>query len=185
MGKYYALAGRRRCPSPPRGKHYKPQDRQIGCRPIRVWLRWRLQTRSIRWLDLVDRRKADWKLRTVRVAARCVGGHTLDLENSIKIPLVDVFIAADIEIFLDMKGSKARQQETILARLQEEGTFQGQNAIVSATMVDKRFWPVGKEELKQRKIAYSPSRFLVDRLEVQFPRNWRAHDSSSCIFYSA
>src|SRR6202023_207346 len=51
----------------------------------------------------------------------------LILENGIKIPLVDVFLASDIEIFLDIKGVKVSRQRVALARLEEEGGLSAEN----------------------------------------------------------
>jgi glycyl-tRNA synthetase beta chain len=103
----------------------------------------------------------------------------LVLENKINIPLVDLFTAADIEIFLDIKGVNLDRKRAALVRLEEEGGLSGQNVeLVWHRLVDETFSDeVVKEESRTAKDRiFSLLDFHVDRLEVQFRAIGARHD---------
>jgi glycyl-tRNA synthetase beta chain len=173
MGKYYALAqGEDASVAAASEEHYKPQGPgdSVPTDPVSV---------AVALADKIDTLVGFWAIDEKPTGSKdpyalrraALGVIRLILENSIKIPLVDMFLASDIEILLDIKGVKLGRQETVLARLQEEGGLSRQNAErVWLRLVDKAFsGQVVKEEAETAgDRVFSLLDFLVDRLEIQF-----------------
>jgi glycyl-tRNA synthetase beta chain len=181
MGKYYALAqGEDASVAAASEEHYKPQgpaDR-VPTDPVSI---------AVALADKIDMLVGFWAIDEKPTGSKdpfalrraALGVIRLIVENAINIPLVDIFIASDIEIFLDIKGAKLGRKKTALARLQEEGGLSGQNAkrvwhrLVNAAFSDQ----VVEEEAEAAKDrVFSLLDFLVDRLEVQFRAIGARHD---------
>jgi glycyl-tRNA synthetase beta chain len=187
MGKYYALAqGEDASVAAASEEHYKPQgpaDR-VPTDPVSM---------AVALADKIDTLVGFWAIDEKPTGSKdpyalrraALGVIRLILENSIKIPLVDVFIASDIEIFLDIKGVKLDRQKAVLAELQKEGGLSSQNAErVWLRLVDQAFsGKVVKEEAATAKDrVFSLLDFLVDRLEVQFRAIGARHDLIKAAF---
>jgi glycyl-tRNA synthetase beta chain len=181
MGKYYALAqGEDASVAAASDEHYKPQgpaDR-VPTDPLSV---------AVALADKIDTLVGFWAIDEKPTGSKdpyalrraALGVIRLILDNKISIPLVDVFIASDIENFLDIKGTKLARQKAALAQLEEEGGLSKQNA--------KRVWQRLVDSLFSDKVAeeeadtandrvFSLLDFIVDRLEVQFRAIGARHD---------
>jgi len=187
MGKYYALAqGEDASVAAASEEHYKPQgpaDR-VPTDPVSV---------AVALADKIDTLVGFWAIDEKPTGSKdpfalrraALGVIRLILENGIKIPLVDVFLASDIEIFLDIKGVKVSRQRVALARLEEEGGLSAENVErVWQRLVGQAFSnQVAKDEHKTAKDrVFSLLDFLVDRLEIQFRAIGARHDLIKAAF---
>src|SRR5262249_22131352 len=108
-----------------------------------------------------------------------LGGIRLILENRIRVPLVDFFLVADIEVFLDLKGVKLNRQRIELEHLEKAEGISSQNAArVWHRMVDRAYSDaVAKKEAETAgDRVFDLLDFFVDRLEVQFRAIGARHD---------
>src|SRR5262249_7763753 len=103
----------------------------------------------------------------------------LILENGIRVPLVDLFLVADIEVFLDLKGVKLNRQRIALEHLEKaEGISSQHAARVWRRMIDRAY----SDEVAEKEAETAGDRvfdlldFFVDRLEVQFRSIGARHD---------
>jgi glycyl-tRNA synthetase beta chain len=90
-----------------------------------------------------------------------------------------LFLAADIEIFLDIKSVKVGRQRAALARLEEEGGLSAENVErVWKRLVNQSFsnQAVKDEHKTAKDRMFNLLDFLVDRLEVQFRTIGARHD---------
>ncbi|MEA2796469.1 MAG: glycyl-tRNA synthetase beta chain [Bradyrhizobium sp.] len=152
MGKYYALAqGEHPSVAAASEEHYKPQgpaDR-VPTDPVSV---------AVALADKIDTLVGFWAIDEKPTGSKdpyalrraALGVIRLILENGIKIPLVDIFTAADIEIFLDKKGVNLN------------GEFSGEVTKEEASAAEDRIFDLLD--------------FHVDRLEVQFRAIGARHD---------
>ncbi len=181
MGKYYALAqGEPVSVAAASEEHYKPQgpaDR-VPIDPVSVAVALADKIDTLVGFWLIDEKPTGSKdPYALRRAA--LGVIRLIIENGIKLPLVDIFLASDIEIFLDIKGVTLGRQKAALVRLEEEGGLSDQNAKRTwHRLVDKAFSDqVVEEEAETAKDrVFNLLDFHVDRLEVQFRAIGARHD---------
>jgi glycyl-tRNA synthetase beta chain len=181
MGKYYALAqGEDASVAAASEEHYKPQgpNDRVPTDPVSI---------AVALADKIDTLVGFWAIDEKPTGSKdpyalrraALGVIRLIVENEVKIPLVDMFIASDIEVFLDIKGVKLDRQKIAIARLQEEGGLSGQNA--------KRIWHKLLDEMYSGQVVeaeaetakdrvFSLLDFLVDRLEIQFRAIGARHD---------
>jgi glycyl-tRNA synthetase beta chain len=173
MGKYYAEAqGEDEAVAHASEDHYRPKgpDDLVPSDPVSI---------TVALADKIDTLVGFWAIGEKPTGSKdpyalrraALGVIRLIMENKIRIPLVDVFTAADIEIFLDIKGVKLGRQGTVLAELQREGGLSKQNA--------KRVWHRLVDQAHSDEVAEKESEdagerifdlldFHVDRLEAQF-----------------
>jgi glycyl-tRNA synthetase beta chain len=181
MGKYYAVAqGEDASVAAASEEHYSPQgpaDR-VPTNPVSI---------AVALADKIDMLVGFWAIDEkptgrgdqygLRRAA--LGVIRLILDNKIRVPLVDLFLAADIEVFLDIKGEKLRRQKIVLAKLEDEGGLSAQNVErVWGRLVDNAFSKkTSTEEHKAaKKRIFDLLDFHVDRLETQFRAMGARHD---------
>jgi glycyl-tRNA synthetase beta chain len=173
MGKYYAEAqGEDEAVAHACEDHYKPKgpDDLVPSDPVSI---------VVALADKIDTLVGFWAIGEKPTGSKdpyalrraALGVIRLIMENKVRIPLVDVFTAADIEIFLDIKGVKLRKQMAVLAELQREGGLSKQNV--------KRIWhrlvaQAYSDEVAEKESEGAAERifdlldFHVDRLEAQF-----------------
>jgi glycyl-tRNA synthetase beta chain len=181
MGKYYAEEqGEDEAVAHACEDHYKPKgpDDLVPSDPVSI---------AVALADKIDTLVGFWAIElkpkgsgdpyALRRAA--LGVVRLILDNKIRIPLVDVLLSADIEVFLDIKGVKLNRRRGVLARLEEAGGLSKQNA--------KRLWnrlvdETYSDELVEQESETAGDRvfdlldFHVDRLEAQFRATGARHD---------
>jgi glycyl-tRNA synthetase beta chain len=187
MGKYYALAqGEDASVAAASEEHYKPQgpaDR-VPTDPVSV---------AVALADKIDTLVGFWAIDEKPSSSKdpfalrraALGVIRLILDNRIHIPLVDIFIASDIENFLDIKGVKLDRQRAALARLDDEGGLSSENVErVWQRLISKAYsGAVAKEEHKTAKSrVFNLLDFLVDRLEFQFRATGARHDLIQAAF---
>jgi glycyl-tRNA synthetase beta chain len=181
MGKYYAEAqGEDEAVAHAIEDHYKPQGPSdlVPADPVSI---------ALALADKLDTLVGFWAIDEkptgsgdaygLRRAA--LGVIRLVLENRIRIPLVDFFLAADIEVFLDIKGVKLDRQRIELERLKAAGGLSRQNAArVWRRMVDRAYSHkvVNEEADTAGDRVFDLLDFFVDRLEVQFRAIGARHD---------
>jgi glycyl-tRNA synthetase beta chain len=93
--------------------------------------------------------------------------------------LVDLFVASDIEVLLDIKGEKLRKQKVALVKLEDEGGLSAQNVErIWGRLVDDAFSKkTSNQEHKDAKNRiFDLLDFHVDRLEAQFRATGARHD---------
>jgi glycyl-tRNA synthetase beta chain len=181
MGKYYALAqGEDASVAAASEEHYKPQgpaDR-VPTDPVSV---------AVALADKIDTLVGFWAIDEKPTGSKdpyalrraALGVIRLILDNQINLPLVDVFLASDIEIFLDIKSARVGQQRAALVRLEEEGGLSAANVErVWHRLVNEAFSDrvVNDEHKAAKDRIFSLLDFLVDRLEVQFRTIGARHD---------
>jgi len=181
MGKYYALAqGEDAAVAAASEEHYKPQgptDR-VPSDPVSV---------AVALADKIDTLVGFWAIDEKPTGSKdpyalrraALGVIRLILDNEINLPIVDVFLASDIEIFLDIKSARVGQQRAALVRLEEEGGLSAASVErVWHRLVNQAFSDqVVKDEHKAAKDRiFSLLDFLVDRLEIQFRTIGARHD---------
>jgi glycyl-tRNA synthetase beta chain len=181
MGKYYAEAqGEDEAVAHACEDHYRPKgpDDLVPSDPVSV---------AVALADKIDTLVGFWTIELkpkgsgdpygLRRAA--LGVVRLILENQIRVPLVDIFLSADIDVFLDIKGVKLNRREHVLVRLEEEGGLSQQSA--------RRLWKKLVDEVFADEIIDQESEtagdrvfdlldFHVDRLEAQFRATGARHD---------
>jgi glycyl-tRNA synthetase beta chain len=181
MGKYYALAqGEDASVAAASEEHYKPQgpNDRVPTDPVSI---------AVALADKIDTLVGFWAIDEKPTGSKdpyalrraALGVIRLIVENEVKIPLVDMFIASDIEVFLDIKGVKLDRQKIAIARLQEEGGLSGQNAKrIWHKLLDKMYsgQVVEAEAETAKDRVFSLLDFLVDRLEIQFRAIGARHD---------
>ena len=181
MGKYYALAqGEDASVAAASEEHYKPQgpaDR-VPTDPVSVAVALADKIDTLVGFWAIDEKptgsKDPYALRRAALGVIC-----LILDNQINLPLVDVFLASDIEIFLDIKSARVGQQRAALVRLEEEGGLSAANVErVWHRLVNEAFSDrvVNDEHKAAKDRIFSLLDFLVDRLEVQFRTIGARHD---------
>jgi glycyl-tRNA synthetase beta chain len=187
MGKYYALAqGEDASVAAACEEHYKPQgpNDRVPTDPVSV---------AVALADKIDTLVGFWAIDEKPTGSKdpyalrraALGVIRLILDNKISISLVDVFLDADIEVFLDIKGVKLERQRAALTRLQDEGGLSSEN--VERTwkrLVDKTYTGQAvKDEHKAGKDRiFGLLDFIVDRLEVQFRTIGARHDLIQAAF---
>jgi glycyl-tRNA synthetase beta chain len=187
MGKYYSLAqGEDASVAAACEEHYKPQgpaDR-VPTDPVSV---------AVALADKIDTLVGFWAIDEKPTGSKdpyalrraALGVIRLILENKVKVPLVDIFIASDIEIFLDIKGVLLDRQRAALARLEDEGGLSSENVErIWNRLIGKAYsGKVVKEEAKAAKDrVFGLLDFFVDRLEVQFRTIGARHDLVQAAF---
>ena len=187
MGKYYALAqGEDASVAAASEEHYKPQgpNDRVPADPVSV---------AVALADKIDTLVGFWAIDEKPTGSKdpfalrraALGVIRLILDNQIHIPLVDVFIIADIEVFLDIKGAKLERQRVALVRLEQEGGLSNENTERTwGRLVDKAYsTKVTREEHKTAKgRIFGLLDFLVDRLEAQFRATGARHDLIQAAF---
>ncbi|HYJ57978.1 MAG TPA: glycine--tRNA ligase subunit beta, partial [Methyloceanibacter sp.] len=181
MGKYYAQAqGEDEAVARAIEEHYKPKgpDDLVPSDPVSI---------AVALADKIDTLVSFWAIDArpkgsgdpfaLRRAA--LGAIRLILENEIRIPLVDFFIAADVEAFLDIKGVKLERGRLAVERLKAAGGLSSQNATrIRNLLVDKYYSDrVAEAEVETAgDRAFNLLDFFVDRLEAQFRARGARHD---------
>jgi glycyl-tRNA synthetase beta chain len=181
MGRYYAQAqGEDKAVAQAIEDHYKPKgpDDVVPSGPVSI---------AVALADKIDTLVGFWTIEETPTGSRdpyalrraASGVVRLILDNGVRIPLVDVFLWADIEIFLDIKGVTLHRQRIALERLQEEGVLSEQNFTrVWDRLVDNAY--SGKRAREESKTAkdrvFNLLDFHVDRLEVHFRAIGARHD---------
>jgi glycyl-tRNA synthetase beta chain len=187
MGKYYALAqGEGASVAAASEEHYKPQgpaDR-VPTDPVSV---------AVALADKIDTLVGFWAIDEKPTGSKdpfalrraALGVIRLILDNGISIPLVDIFLDADIEVFLDIKGVKLARQRGELIRLKDKGGLSSENVERQWNkLVDKAYTgQIIQDELKGAKDRiFSLLDFIVDRLEVQLRAVGARHDLVKAAF---
>ncbi len=187
MGKYYALAqGEDASVAAASEEHYKPQgpNDRVPTDPVSV---------AVALADKIDMLVGFWAIDEKPTGSKdpyalrraALGVIRLILENEISIPLVDVFLDADIEVFVDIKGVKLERQRAALVRLESEGGLSGKTVERTwGRLVDELYkGQVIKDEHKTAKdCIFRLLDFIVDRLEVQFRLIGARHDLIQAAF---
>jgi glycyl-tRNA synthetase beta chain len=173
MGKYYAEAqGEDEAVAHAIEDHYRPKgpDDLVPSDPVSI---------AVALADKIDTLVGFWAINvkpsgsgdSYALRRAALGVVRLILENRIRISLVDIFIAADIEVFLDIKGVKLNRRGIVLARLEDAGGLSKRNAkrmwnkLVDETYSDE---VVEKESETAGERVFDLLDFHVDRLEAQF-----------------
>jgi glycyl-tRNA synthetase beta chain len=171
MGKYYAEAqGEDEAVAHACEDHYKPKgpDDWVPSDPVSI---------AVALADKIDMLVGFWAVgeppsgsRDPFGLRRAISGVVrLILDNKLRLPLIDVFLWADIEVFLDIKGEKLDRQRSTLVRLKDEGGLSEQNfRRVWNRLVDKAY---GKKRVQQEEDTAKDRVFdlldaHVDRLEA-------------------
>jgi glycyl-tRNA synthetase beta chain len=187
MGKYYALAqGEDASVAAASEEHYKPQgpNDRVPTDPVSV---------AVALADKIDTLVGFWAIDEKPTGSKdpfalrraALGVIRLILENKLSVPLVDVFLAADIEVFLDIKGVKLERQRAALIRLQDEGGLSPENVERHWEKMIKKLYSdqVAREEHKTAKDRiFGLLDFVVDRLEIQFRAIGARHDLIQAAF---
>ncbi|MVT52458.1 glycine--tRNA ligase subunit beta [Bradyrhizobium yuanmingense] len=181
MGKYYALAqGEDASVAAACEEHYKPQGPtdQVPTDPVSI---------AVALADKIDTLVGFWAIKELPTGSKdpfalrraALGVIRIVLENELKIPLVDVFLTADIEVYLDIKGESLARKRRALLRLQDEGGLSRQSA---ARIWNRLIGDAYSDNAAQKEDETANDRvfglldFLVDRLEVQFRALGKRHD---------
>jgi glycyl-tRNA synthetase beta chain len=173
MGKYYAEAqGEDEAVAHASEDHYKPKgpDDLVPSDPVSI---------AVALADKIDTLVGFWAIGEKPTGSKdpyalrraALGVIRLIMENKIRIPLVDVFTAADIEIFLSIKDVKLRGQRAMLSELRKKGVLSKQNVTrVWRRLVDEAYSDeaVEKESEGAGDRIFDLLDFHVDRLEAQF-----------------
>jgi glycyl-tRNA synthetase beta chain len=181
MGKYYAQAqGEDASVAAASEEHWKPQGQndRVPTDPVSI---------AVALADKIDTLVGFWAIDEkptgrgdqygLRRAA--LGVIRLILDNELRVPLVDLFVASDIEVLLDIKGEKLRKQKIALVKLEDEGGLSAQNVErIWGRLVDDAFSKkTSNQEHKDAKNRiFDLLDFHVDRLETQFRATGARHD---------
>jgi glycyl-tRNA synthetase beta chain len=171
MGKYYAEAqGEDEAVAHACEDHYKPKgpDDQVPSDPVSI---------AVALADKIDMLVGFWAVGEPRSGSRdpfglrraISGVVRLILDNKLRLPLIDVFLWADIEVFLDIKGEELGRQRSTLVRLKDEGGLSEQNfRRVWNRLVDKAYGKKGvqEEEDTAKDRVFDLLDAHVDRLEA-------------------
>jgi glycyl-tRNA synthetase beta chain len=181
MGKYYAeQQGEDEAVAHAVADHYKPQGPNdlVPADPVSV---------AVALADKIDTLVGFWAIEEKPTGSRdpyalrraALGVIRLILENGVRISLADIFLIADIEIFLDIKGARLNRQSIAIERVKEEGGISSENATrIWHRLVDRAYSDkVTHEEAKTAgDRVFDLLDFFVDRLEVQFRATGARHD---------
>ena len=181
MGKYYAEEqGEDEAVAHAMEDHYKPKgpDDLVPSDPVSV---------TVALADKIDTLVGFWAINEKPTGSKdpyalrraALGVIRLILDNKIRLPLVDIFLFSDIEVFLDIKSARLNRPRIALTRLEDEGGLSPQNAErVWHRLVDKVFSSaVVQEEAKTAKDRiFELLDFHVDRLEMLFRAKGARHD---------
>ena len=187
MGKYYALAqGEDASVAAASEEHYKPQgpNDRVPTDPVSI---------AVALADKIDTLVGFWAIDEKptgsgdRFALRraALGVIRLIVDNKLSIPLVDIFLDADIGVFLDIKGVKLERQRRALIRLEDEGGLSSENIERTWKRLIDKFYSgkVVQDEHKAGKDRiFGLLDFIVDRLEVQFRTIGSRHDLVQAAF---
>jgi glycyl-tRNA synthetase beta chain len=171
MGRYYAEAqGEDEAVAHACEDHYKPKgpDDLVPSDPVSI---------AVALADKIDMLVGFWAVgeppsgsRDPFGLRRAISGVVrLILDNKLRLPLIDVFLWADIEVFLDIKGEELDRQRSTLVRLKDEGGLSEQNfRRVWNRLVDKAYGKkrVQKEEDTAKDRVFDLLDAHVDRLEA-------------------
>ena len=181
MGKYYAEEqGEDEAVAHACEDHYKPKgpDDLVPSDPVSI---------AVALADKIDTLVGFWAIGEKPTGSKdfyalrraALGVIRLILDNKIRLPLVDIFLFSDIEVFLDIKGARLNRQRIALTRLEDEGGLSTKSAErVWHRLVDKVFSDAEvQEEAKTAKDRiFDLLDFHVDRLGVQFRTTGARHD---------
>jgi glycyl-tRNA synthetase beta chain len=187
MGKYYALAqGEDASIAAASEEHYRPQgpNDRVPTDPVSV---------AVALADKIDTLVGFWAIDEKptgsgdRYALRraALGVIRLILDNKLSIPLVDIFLDADIEVFLDIKGVKLERQRRALIRLEDEGGLSSENIERTWKRLVDKFYSgkvVQAEHKAGKDRIFGLLDFIVDRLEIQFRTIGARHDLIQAAF---
>jgi glycyl-tRNA synthetase beta chain len=181
MGKYYAEEqGEDEAVAHAIEDHYSPKgpDDVVPADPVSI---------AVALADKIDTLVGFWAIDEKPTGSKdpyalrraALGVIRLILDNKIKLPLADILLLADIEVFLDIKSARLDRQRIALARLEDEGGLSPNNVqrvwhrLVDAVFSDK----IVQEEAKTAKDrVFGLLDFHIDRLEVQFRATGARHD---------
>jgi glycyl-tRNA synthetase beta chain len=181
MGKYYAEEqGEDEAVAHAIADHYKPQGPNdlVPAEPVSVAVALADKLNTLVGFWAIDEKPTgSGDPYALRRAA--LGVIRLILENGVRISLADIFLIADIEIFLDIKGARLNRQRIAIERVKEEGGISSENAA--------RIWHRLADRAYSDKVAHEEAEtaggrifdlldFFVDRLEVQFRATGARHD---------
>ncbi len=181
MGKYYAEAqGEDEAVAHACEDHYSPKgpDDMVPGDPVSI---------AVALADKIDTLVGFWAIKETPTGSKdpyalrraATGVVRIILDNEIRVPLVDIFLTADIEIFLDIKSVKLDRPRMALAHLDDEGGLSHQAATkVWHRIVDNAFAdPIVEEEANTAKDrVFGLLDFHVDRLEGHFRASGARHD---------
>jgi glycyl-tRNA synthetase beta chain len=181
MGKYYAdEQGEDEAVAHAIADHYKPQGPNdlVPADPVSV---------AVALADKLDTLVGFWAIEEKPTGSRdpyalrraALGVIRLILENGVRISLADIFLIADIEIFLDIKGVRLNRQSIAIEHVKEEGGISSESATrIWHRLVDRAYSDkVAHEEAKTAgDRVFDLLDFFVDRLEVQFRATGARHD---------
>jgi glycyl-tRNA synthetase beta chain len=171
MGRYYAEAQNEdEAVAHAVEDHYRPKgpDDLVPADPVAV---------TVALADKIDTLVGFWAVGELPSGSRdpfglrraISGVVRLVLDNGLRLPLADLFLWSDIEVFLDIKGAELNRQRNVLIRLQEEGGLSEESIQrVWNRLVDKAF--AGARVREEAKTAKDRIFGLldehVDRLEA-------------------
>ena len=181
MGKYYAEAqGEDEAVAHAIEDHYRPKgpDDLVPSDPVSI---------AVALADKIDTLVGFWAIEVkpsgsgdpFQLRRAALGVVRLIIENQLRIPLVDFFLDADVEVFLDIKGAKLDRQRRALVHLEEEGGLSRENARrIWNRLVDKAHSDgvVDEESESAGERVFDLLDFHVDRLEAQFRATGARHD---------
>jgi glycyl-tRNA synthetase beta chain len=167
MGKYYAEAqGEDEAVAHACEDHYRPKgpDDLVPSEPVSI---------AVALADKIDTLVGFWAIDEKPTGSRdpfglrraASGVIRVILENKLRIPLADMFLFSDIEIFLDIKGAKLNRQGIALTRLKNEGGLNSKSA--------ERAW------FRLVDNAYSDEKV---KTESEDPRPRRSFPTSTCRY---
>jgi glycyl-tRNA synthetase beta chain len=187
MGKYYAEAqGEDEAVAHACEDHYRPKgpDDLVPSDAVSV---------AVALADKIDTLVGFWAIDEKPTGSRdpfglrraASGVIRLILENKLRIPLADMFLFSDIEVFLDVKGAKLNRQGIALTRLKNEGGLSRENAervwyrLVNNAYSDEK---VKAESESAPGRVFSLLDLHVDRLENDFRAKGARHDLIRAAF---
>jgi glycyl-tRNA synthetase beta chain len=181
MGKYYAEAqGEDEAVAHASEDHWKPKgpDDLVPSDPVSI---------AVALADKIDTLVGFWAVgekptgsKDPYALRRAVLGVTrIILENGIRIPLYDVFVIADIEVLLDIKGVKLGREGIALENLEREGGLSSKGAQkIWHKLVDKYY----SKKVADEEAEEATSRLFdlldshIDRLEAQLRTTGSRYD---------
>jgi glycyl-tRNA synthetase beta chain len=160
--------------------HYRPKgpDDLVPSDPVAV---------AVALADKIDTLVSFWAIGEKPTGSKdpyalrraALGVIRLIIDNQVRIPLADIFLTVDIEVFLSIKGVKLDRRRAALAELEREGGLSNQNAKrVWRRLVDEAFSSkiVEKEAEEAGERIFDLLDFHVDRLETQFRATGARYD---------
>jgi glycyl-tRNA synthetase beta chain len=181
MGKYYAQEqSEDEAVAHAIEDHYRPKgpDDLVPSDPVAV---------AVALADKIDTLVSFWAIGEKPTGSKdpyalrraALGVIRLIIDNQVRIPLADIFLTVDIEVFLSIKGVKLDRRRAALAELEREGGLSNQNAKrVWRRLVDEAFSSkiVEKEAEEAGERIFDLLDFHVDRLETQFRATGARYD---------